>query len=99
MSENSKLKFSGYVGVFTGVKPGAFSFSANERFSLDGGWVGIVEWFLGKHSAQWLGFYSRDIFESCDDYACAKKSMMQTEMVSPGKVLLTRKDLQERTIP
>lgn len=80
--------FVGYVGVFTGVKPGAFSFSANERFSLDGGWVGIVEWFLGKHSAQWLGFYSRDIFESCDDYACAKKSMMQTEMVSPVYFIL-----------
>jgi len=80
--------FVGYIGVFTGVKPGAFSFSANERFSLDGGWVGIIEWFLGKHSAQWLGFYSRDIFESCDDYACAKKSMMKTDMVSPVYFIL-----------
>ena len=76
--------FVGYVGVFTGVKPNAFSFSANERFSLDGGFVGIIEWIMGKHTAQWLGFYSRDIFDKCDDYACAKKSMSDSEMVSPG---------------
>ena len=52
-------------------------------FSLDGGYVGIIEWIMGKHSAAWLGFYSRDIFETCDTYACAKDSMMKTEMVSP----------------
>merc|ERR1711935_1226955 len=75
--------FVGCVGVFTGVKPNAFSFSANERFSLDGGFVGIIEWIMGKHTAQWLGFYSRDIFDKCDDYACAKKSMSDSEMVSP----------------
>jgi len=75
--------FVGYIGVFTGVKAGQFSFSANERFSLDGGYVGIIEWIMGKHSAAWLGFYSRDIFETCDTYACAKDSMMKTEMVSP----------------
>ena len=40
--------FVGYIGVFTGVKPNAFSFSANERFSLDGGYVGIIEWILGS---------------------------------------------------
>jgi len=80
--------FVGYIGVFTGVKPNAFSFSANERFSLDGGYVGIIEWILGKHDAAWLGFYSRDIFEQCDDYACAKASMEKTEMVSPVYFIL-----------
>lgn len=75
--------FIGYIGVFTGVRQGQFSFSANERFSIDGGWVGIIEWVLGKHSANWLGFFSRDIFEKCDTYACATKQMMRVEMVSP----------------
>jgi acid ceramidase len=41
--------FIGYIGVFTGVKAGKFSFSANERFSLDGGYVGIIEWLLGTN--------------------------------------------------
>ena len=77
--------FVGYIGVFTGVKPNAFSFSANERFSLDGGYVGIIEWLMGKHTGNWLGFYSRDIFEKCDDYACAKQNMMDAEMVAPGR--------------
>lgn len=75
--------FVGYIGVFTGVKPNAFSFSANERFSLDGGYVGIIEWLMGKHTGNWLGFYSRDIFEKCDDYDCAKQNMMNAEMVAP----------------
>ena len=76
--------------MFTGVKPNAFSFSANERFSLDGGYVGIVEWIMGKHDQAWLGFYSRDIFEKCDDYKCAKKSMTEMEMVSPGEFFFIR---------
>jgi len=42
----------------------------------------------GKHDAAWLGFYSRDIFEQCDDYACAKASMEKTEMVSPVYFIL-----------
>ena len=36
----------------TPVKAGKFSFSANERFDLNGGYVGIVEWVLGKHTAK-----------------------------------------------
>merc|ERR1712130_799183 len=80
--------FIGYIGVFTGVKAGQFSFSANERFDLNGGYVGIIEWILGKHSAQWLGFFSRDVFDQCDTYACAKKQMMNLEMVSPVYFIL-----------
>jgi len=55
---------------------------------LDGGWVGIVEWVLGKHTANWLGFFSRDIFEKCNSYECAKKQMMSAEMVSPVYFIL-----------
>jgi len=80
--------FIGYIGVFTGVKAGKFSFSANERFDLNGGYVGIVEWVLGKHTAQWLGFFSRDIFEKCEDYSCAKQHMMKDDMVSPVYFIL-----------
>merc|ERR1712154_46934 len=80
--------FIGYIGVFTGVRAGQYSFSANERFTLNGGWVGIVEWLMGKHTANWLGFFSRDVFEKCDSYACAKKQMTKLEMVSPVYFIL-----------
>ena len=57
---------------------------------------------LGKHSAKvskvnetlfltipkWLGFFSRDIFERCEDYSCAKQHMMKDEMVSPVYFIL-----------
>merc|ERR1711892_305543 len=56
---------------------------ANTTVYTSAGFVGIIEWIMGKHTAQWLGFYSRDIFDKCDDYACAKKSMSDSEMVSP----------------
>jgi len=42
--------FVGYIGVITGVKPGAFSLTINERFSWNGGYVGLLEWIMfGDH--------------------------------------------------
>ncbi|KAK6494209.1 N-acylsphingosine amidohydrolase (acid ceramidase) 1b, partial [Huso huso] len=32
--------FAGYVGLLTGIKPGLFTLTMNERFSLDGGYIG-----------------------------------------------------------
>ena len=37
---------------------------------------------------KWLGFFSRDIFERCEDYSCAKQHMMKDEMVSPVYFIL-----------
>ena len=37
---------------------------------------------------KWLGFFSRDIFEKCEDYSCAKQHMMKDEMVSPVYFIL-----------
>ena len=41
------VSFAGYVGVLTGLKPHRFSLSLDERFSLDGGYIGILRWLLG----------------------------------------------------
>ncbi len=35
------VNFAGYIGVLTGMKPGSFSLTLDERFSLDGGFVGM----------------------------------------------------------
>jgi acid ceramidase len=87
MKDGQKLftsaSFIGYVGIFTAVRQKEFSLTINERFNVDGGWVGIIEWLLGKHSAHWLGFLTRDIFENCDNFKCAQDNLMQAEMVSP----------------
>jgi len=79
----SSASFIGYIGILTGVRAGDYSFSLNHRFSLDCGWIGILEWALGKHSANWLGFFTRDVFESCDTYECAKEQMMTKELIAP----------------
>uniref|UniRef100_A0AAX7TGT3 Acid ceramidase n=1 Tax=Astatotilapia calliptera TaxID=8154 RepID=A0AAX7TGT3_ASTCA len=39
--------FAGYVGMLTGIKPNIFTLTMNERFSLDGGYIGEL-----------LGFYT-----------------------------------------
>lgn len=79
----TSASFIGYVGIFTAVRQQKFSLTINERFNVDGGWVGIIEWLLGKHSAHWLGFLTRDVFEKCDNFKCAQDYLMQAEMVSP----------------
>lgn len=79
----TSASFIGYVGIFTAVRQQKFSLTINERFNIDGGWVGIIEWLLGKHSAHWLGFLTRDVFEKCDNFKCAQDYLMQAEMVSP----------------
>ena len=35
------VNFAGYIGVLTGMKPDRFSLTLDERFSLDGGFVGM----------------------------------------------------------
>ena len=43
--------FVGYIGILTAVKEGAFSFTTNERFSWNGGYVGLLEWIMfGDHN-------------------------------------------------
>uniref|UniRef100_A0A8C7P6Z1 Acid ceramidase n=1 Tax=Oncorhynchus mykiss TaxID=8022 RepID=A0A8C7P6Z1_ONCMY len=41
--------FAGYVGMLTGIKPHAFTLTMNERFSLDGGYIGIVDYEAAKN--------------------------------------------------
>lgn len=56
--------FAGYVGMLTGIRPGEFSLTMNERFNLDGGYVGILEWILGKRDGMWMGFLTRKVLEN-----------------------------------
>ena len=51
-------------------------------------WKGIMEWIVGDHSAQLGAPLTRRIFEECDDYACAKGHLTETELVSPVYFIL-----------
>ncbi|XP_073654851.1 acid ceramidase isoform X1 [Tursiops truncatus] len=56
--------FAGYVGMLTGFKPGLLSLTLNERFSTNGGFMGVIEWILGKKDAKWIGFIIRSVLEN-----------------------------------
>ncbi|XP_063165845.1 acid ceramidase [Candoia aspera] len=75
--------FAGYVGVISGVKQGIFTLTMNERFSLDGGYIGIFEWLLGKRDGWWMGFLTRTVLENSTSYEDAKDKLANTKLLAP----------------
>lgn len=78
------VHFAGYVGMLTAVKQNAFTMTINERFSLDGGYVGIFEWLLGISKGKWMGFLTRDTLDNATDYQSAVNMLANTEMLAPA---------------
>uniref|UniRef100_A0A8C1QE07 Acid ceramidase n=1 Tax=Cyprinus carpio TaxID=7962 RepID=A0A8C1QE07_CYPCA len=79
---------AGYVGILTGIRPGEFSLTVNERFSVDGGYVGILEWILGWRDGMWMGFLTRKVLENATSYEDAKNQLSQTELLAPAYFIL-----------
>uniref|UniRef100_UPI00398ED09C acid ceramidase isoform X2 n=1 Tax=Pristiophorus japonicus TaxID=55135 RepID=UPI00398ED09C len=80
--------FAGYVGMLTGMRPGMFTLTMNERFSIDGGYIGIIEWILGKRDGIWMSFLTRSVLENATSYAQAKDQLANTEMLAPAYFIL-----------
>ena len=40
----------------------------NERFNLDGGYLGLLQWILGDHTGHWVGFAIRDVLISAERF-------------------------------
>ena len=57
--------------------------TVNARYQFKDHWKGIVEWIMGDYSAQLLSPFTRDIFETCDDYKCAYDAFSETRLVTP----------------
>ena len=47
---------------------GVITLTMNERFNLDGGYLGLLQWILGDHSGHWVGFAVRDVLLSAERY-------------------------------
>ncbi|XP_008849076.1 acid ceramidase isoform X2 [Nannospalax galili] len=80
--------FAGYVGMLTGFKPGLFSLTLNERFSINGGFLGVLEWILGKKDAEWIGFITRSVLENSTSYEEAKNILTKTKLMAPAYFIL-----------
>lgn len=65
-----------------------FSLTIDERFVLDGGYVGIAEWLLGRRGSSWLGLFTRQVFETAESYNQAKKLLTSTRLVAPVYFIL-----------
>ncbi|CAH1777606.1 unnamed protein product, partial [Owenia fusiformis] len=82
------VNYLGYIGVLTGIRPGVFTLTMNERFNIDGGFVGIFEWLLGNHTGQWMSFLTRDTLEQAASYDDAKDRLANTPMLAPAYYIL-----------
>uniref|UniRef100_A0A3Q0SUW1 Acid ceramidase n=1 Tax=Amphilophus citrinellus TaxID=61819 RepID=A0A3Q0SUW1_AMPCI len=80
--------FAGYVGMLTGIKPYIFTLTMNERFSLDGGYIGILEWILGQRDGMWMSFLTRSVLENATSYEEAKSRLAQTKLLAPAYFIL-----------
>ncbi|XP_072240939.1 acid ceramidase [Leuresthes tenuis] len=80
--------FAGYVGMLTGIKPHIFTLTMNERFSLDGGYIGILEWILGQRDGMWVSFLTRSVLENANSYEEAKSLLAQTKLLAPAYFIL-----------
>jgi len=77
------VNFAGYVGVLTGVKQKAFTLTLNERFNVNGGYIGILEWILGIRSGSWTTFLTRDVLEKAESYDQAVEMLSHKEILAP----------------
>lgn len=82
------VHFVGYIGILTAIKPYLFTLTMNERFSLDGGYIGIIEWVLGISKGKWMGFLTRDVMDTAVSYSQAKLMLSNTTMLAPAYFIL-----------
>uniref|UniRef100_UPI00358FA6E7 acid ceramidase n=1 Tax=Myxine glutinosa TaxID=7769 RepID=UPI00358FA6E7 len=80
--------FVGYLGILTGEHPGLFTLTMNERFNLDGGYLGILEWLLGHRTGHWMSFLTRAVLENATSYDEAKTILSTTELLAPAYYIL-----------
>ncbi|XP_034250617.1 acid ceramidase-like [Thrips palmi] len=83
------VNYAGYTGVLTALKPKKFTLTIDERFRINGGYVGIIEWISGMRNQQWIGFLTRQVMEKCNSFTCAQKMLAKPSLVAPVYFILS----------
>ncbi len=86
--------FAGLVGVFTGMKPFSHSITVNQRFALNGGYMGIIKWFNNK-KPKWNSLVVRDLLEGNYNYTSALDVLSNVELVAPIYYIIGGLDIKE----
>ncbi|CAF3418102.1 unnamed protein product [Rotaria sp. Silwood1] len=76
--------FLGYIGSLTGIKPGIFNISINERNSLKCGYIGLIEWIFNINRNQsFITFVIRDMLTKSDSYDETVKYLADVSLLAP----------------
>lgn len=81
------MHFAGYIGVLTGMNLGKLTVSLNERFSIDGGYVGLIKWLFNRRG-KFAGFYLREIILSEESAESLINKMKTTEFIAPNYLIV-----------
>ena len=82
--------FAGFIGIYNGMKKGAFALTANDRFDSLGGYVGIIRWMIGlEPHSRWMTWLARETLEQANSYAEAYDHLANTPMLSPVYFILS----------
>jgi len=76
--------FAGDIGVFTGMKPNAFSVSENDRqqsVTMEKVLENLEYIFKGYNEISWI---TRDALINCGDFECALSYFMSKPIIAPG---------------
>lgn len=88
ISLTNYLYFS-YIGVITGVRPGVFSISMNERYGLKGGYIGLIEWIFNINRNQsFVTFAMRDMLTTAQTYDQAVQYLAKVSLTAPCYYIL-----------
>jgi len=91
------VNFAGYIGIYNGVKQNGFTITANERFSLNGGYLGIIQWLMDNSTASLMSLLVRETFETVDNFADAVTKLSVTPIMAPVYYIVGGKKLGRRT--
>ncbi|CAF0930105.1 unnamed protein product [Rotaria sp. Silwood1] len=91
--------FAGYIGVITGVRPGIFSISMNERYGFKGGYIGLIEWIFNINRKQsFVTFAMRDMLTTSESYDQAVKYLTEVNLTAPCYYILAGPKSQQGVI-
>jgi acid ceramidase len=79
------VNFAGYIGIYNGLKKDAFTITMNERFNINGGWLGMIEWLLGlTKNVHFVTFLVRETLEQAENYTAAMEMLLTQPIVAPA---------------
>lgn len=82
------VMFGGTIGVYTGMKAGAFSLSENQRWPQSNVFGLVQNLFMLSTGFQEISWVTRVALENCKDYQCAYRYLKSVPISSLGYIIL-----------